>query len=301
MQKADPLSPTDVIIVNFNAGDLLTDCVRSALTQDVETVIVSDNGSSDESLLTLESAVNDPRLVIVRNGTNLGFAAGCNIGIKHSTACNLLFLNPDCQLGTDALKILTRALHADARTGMVGGFLRNMDGSEQRGGRRNLPTPSSAFGQLFGARALAAMLGKAPRRVDLAGTPLPSGPVEVEAISGACMLVKSEAIKDVGTWDEDYFLHCEDLDWCKRFGLSGWNILFVPGASIHHVKGASGRVSKAFVEWHKHRGMLIFYDKFYRRCYSRPVMWLVTLGVWCHFALVLVRNRMQTLASRRLA
>ena len=99
------------------------------------------------------------------------------------------------------------------------------------------------------------------------------------------MLVKREVIRDVGLLDEGYFLHCEDLDWCMRFRQKGWTILFVPDARIYHALGACSRSRRVFVEWHKHKGMVRFYGKFFRHQYPGALMWLVTLGVWLRFGL----------------
>ncbi|UJW85863.1 glycosyltransferase family 2 protein [Devosia sp. SL43] len=276
----------DVIIVNFNAGPLLGASVQSAFAAGAGRVIVSDNGSTDGSIEDLANANTNPYLTIIRNGKNLGFAAGCNVGVKSSVAPNLLFLNPDCKVDGAALERLLAALRSDAKVGMVGGYLQNTDGSEQRGGRRRFPTPVDAFKQLFGIRYWLERLGLHHHQDRASTEPLPTGPVSVDAISGACMLIKTEAMEDVGPWDEGYFLHCEDLDLCKRFALAGWKVIFVPNAIVSHVKGASGGATKVFVELHKHRGMLRFYKKFYEHTYPRPMMWLVTIGVWCHFAAV---------------
>ncbi|GGY29286.1 hypothetical protein GCM10011289_35390 [Paludibacterium paludis] len=100
------------------------------------------------------------------------------------------------------------------------------------------------------------------------------------------MLVKREALDDVGLWDESYFLHCEDLDWCMRFRLNNWLVVFVPDARVIHVWGACSRSRPFFVEWHKHYGMLRFYNKFFRKLYPGPLWWLVVLGVWLRFGLV---------------
>ncbi len=276
----------DVIIVNFNAGPLLASSVQSAFAAGAGRVIVSDNGSTDGSIENLANANTNPQLTIIRNGKNLGFAAGCNVGVKSAVAPNLLFLNPDCKVDDAALERLLAALRSDAKAGMVGGYLQNTDGSEQRGGRRKFPTPSDAFNQLFGICYWLGRLGLSRNQDRANAEPLPTGPVSVDAISGACMLIRKEAMEDVGPWDEGYFLHCEDLDLCKRFSLAGWKVMFVPNAVVSHVKGASGGVTKVFVELHKHRGMLRFYKKFYEGTYPRPMMWLVTTGVWCHFAAV---------------
>jgi len=100
------------------------------------------------------------------------------------------------------------------------------------------------------------------------------------------MLVTRKAIEDVWLWDEGYFLHCEDLDYCMRFRANGWKIAFVPDARIVHQQGACSRTRPMFVEWHKHKGMMRFYRKFFYHQYPAVLMVLVALGVWLHFSCV---------------
>ncbi|WP_434701945.1 glycosyltransferase family 2 protein [Pseudomonas sp. D1-36] len=289
--KPSPHSECDVIIVNYNAGDLLLASVRSAFAAGASKVIVVDNDSRDDSLMLLariDAATGSLR--IVRNATNLGFAAACNQGARLSEASNLLFLNPDTELAADAIDRMLQALRSSPGIGMVGGFLCNPDGSEQAGGRRVFPTPRRAFMRAFGLSRLSALFPSVLSDFLLHKEPLPRVPVAVEAISGACMLVKREAIESVGLWDEDYFLHCEDLDWCMRFHQAGWRVLFVPHARVMHVFGGCSRHRPYFVEWHKHLGFLRFYRKFFRRKYP-TVLWVsVIIGVWLRFGLVVLRH-----------
>lgn len=281
----------DVIIVNYNAGELLLACVGSAFAAGACRVIVVDNDSHDDSLMLLERthAAGDS-LQIVRNTTNLGFAVACNQGARLSAAPNLFFLNPDTVLAADAIDHLLLALRSAPEIGMVGGFLCNPDGSEQAGGRRVFPTPRRAFMRAFGLSRLSALFPSLLSDFLLHKEPLPSVPIVVEAVSGACMLVKREAIESVGLWDEDYFLHCEDLDWCMRFHQAGWRVLFVPDARVMHVFGGCSRQRPYFVEWHKHLGILRFYRKFFRRKYP-AVLWVsVVIGVWFRFSLMVLRH-----------
>ncbi|MDB5983904.1 MAG: hypothetical protein JWQ69_4919 [Pseudomonas sp.] len=281
----------DVIIVNYNAGKFLTACVSSAFAAGASRVIVVDNCSHDDSLAILERRHKiGESFNIVRNSTNLGFAAACNIGTRYSTAPNIFFLNPDSELAVEALHCLVKALNSSPSVGMVGGFLCNPDGSEQPGGRRVFPTPQRAFLRAFGLTRLTRFFPAAFSDFLLHKDPLPDGPIEVEAISGACMLVKREAMESVGLWDEDYFLHCEDLDWCMRFRRSGWEVLFVPGARVTHEFGVCSQSRPYFVEWHKHRGMLLFYRKFFRRQYSVFLWGGVVMGVWSRFSLIVARH-----------
>lgn len=291
------MTPTiSTIIVNYNAGSLLRSCVASLLAcpQAIEIIIV-DNASSDGSLNGLDEI---PQVILVRNSANLGFAAACNIGIKASTAPYLLFLNPDCDLDGDALAPLLTDLQRNDQVGMVGGLLLNWDGTEQAGGRRAVPTPWRSFVRAFGLHRLADRWPNIFYDFHLHKQPLPAESLEVEAISGACMLVKRKALDDVGLWDEGYFLHCEDLDWCMRFRQKGWKILFVPAARINHALGACSRSRRVFVEWHKHKGMLRFYRKFFSQEYPGVMMWLVTAGVWLRFVMVTASIKARSLFTK---
>ena len=272
------------IIVNFNAGSFLRNCVDSLLNCPLEVeIIVVDNASTDGSLEGLQGL---PGVRVIKNPSNVGFAAACNRGAQAASAPVLLFLNPDCFFEPGTLGRLLAAMRADARVGMVGGLLTNLDGSEQAGGRRAIPTPWRSFVRAFG---LACFSDRWPRLFfdfHLHKQPLPDQPIEVEAISGACMMVSRAAVQDVGAWDEGYFLHCEDLDWCMRFRQKGWKILFVPSAQVNHALGVCSRSRPIFVAWHKHKGMMRFYRKFFRHQYPGVLMGMVAFGVWLRFGLV---------------
>jgi GT2 family glycosyltransferase len=287
------LQPVSVIIVNYNAGTLLIDCVCSALAQ-AEQVIVVDNASIDSSmdLLAMKFAA-ESRLVTLCATKNQGFAAGCNHGMGLTSQAHLLFLNPDCILGVGSLRRMFEVLDSDSSVGMVGGLLTNLDGSEQGGGRRATPTPWRSFVRTFGLTCFSKRWPKLFSSFYLHKEPLPDAPIEVEAISGALTLVSRVAIDDIGLWDEAYFLHCEDLDLCMRFRKRGWRILFVPDApAIHHL-GHCGRRRPFFVEWHKHKGMVRFYRKFFEHQYPGAFMWLVILGVWFRFIAVVLSRKLK--------
>lgn len=291
------------VIVNYNAGPLLAECIRAALPQ-TSAILVVDNASRDSSIKDCAALFADePRLKIIRNESNLGFAAACNIGFSKASEEFVLFLNPDCRLDEGAVFDLLRALKTDPAAGMVGGLLLNADGTEQGGGRRAVPTPWRSFVRAFGLTQLANRWPKLFFDFHLHKQPLPEHPIEVEAISGACMLVKRQAVADAGLWDEAYFLHCEDLDWCMRFRRKGWKILFVPSARVIHALGTCSRSRPIFVEWHKHKGMVRFYRKFFGHQYPGVVMWLVVAGVWFRFGLIStyrsVRLAMRRLGDRR--
>lgn len=274
-----------VICVNFNGGPLLLDCARAVLASTLPVqLIVADNGSSDGSLDALRAALGgDARLAIVENGANLGFARANNAALRLAEAEFLLFLNPDCIITPDTLAQMREAMRAWPRAGMAGCLIRNPDGSEQRGCRRRTPAPWPAFGRAFGLDRLLRRRGPYAA-MDMTGEPLPAGPAEVEAISGAFMFVRRSAMEVVGPLDEGYFLHCEDLDWCMRFRQAGFALLFVPGVAVTHFQGTGSAARPLRVEWHKHRGMLRFYRKFFLRSYPLPLVLLVAAGIWLRFA-----------------
>lgn len=279
-----------VIIVNYNAGNCLRDCVSSALGQ-VDDVIVVDNASTDASVAQLEAEfAGDPRLRVIRNRENLGFAAACNIGAEVSTGSYLFFLNPDCVLAPDSVKRLARVLDESPDVGMVGGLLVNPDGTEQPGGRRTVPTPWRAFVRVSGLSHFSWRWPKLCSDFLLHNQPLPAGPIVVEAISGACSLIRRAVFKEVGRWDERYFLHCEDLDLCMAVRGKGLKIMFVPDAKVVHDKGRCSRSRPIFVEWHKHVGMIRFYRKYFRHQYPSVLLCLVCLGVWLQFTGVVLRH-----------
>lgn len=284
------------IVVNYNAGAMLRLCIDSLLNcpLDVE-VIVIDNASKDGSLNAVQ---NMPDVQVISNVQNRGFAAACNQGVAVAKADNLLFLNPDCTFVPGTLTEILLHLRADPKAGMAGGLLVNPDGTEQGGGRRAVPTPWRSFVRAFGLTRFAHRWPKLFFDFHLHKQPLPDGPIEVEAISGACMLVKREILAQVGLWDEAYFLHCEDLDWCMRMRQGGWKVLFVPAAKITHAAGACSTGRPFFVEWHKHKGMLRFYRKFFRHQYPGMLMGLVAAGVWLHFGMMVYCHATKRLLAR---
>lgn len=286
--KIHNLQPASVIVINYNAGSLLLECISTALNQ-AQQVIVIDNASIDSSLQKLETQfASKNNLLLIRLDRNIGFAAGCNVGLAAATQPYILFLNPDCVLSTGSLQRMIQVMESDPGIGMVGGYLVNPDGSEQDGGRRAIPTPWRAFVRAFGLYHLEKYWPQLFFDFHLNKQPLPQMPIEVEAISGALMLVRREAIADVGPWDENYFLHCEDLDWCMRFKQKNWKIIFIPDAPVIHFQGTCSRSRPFFVAWHKHKGMLHFYRKFFRHQYSGILMGLVTLGVWLRFVATVI-------------
>jgi GT2 family glycosyltransferase len=283
--KEDQHTLVSIIIVNFNGGPLLLDAIGAALASSIPVeVLISDNGSTDGSLNAVYQAYGKNRRIhIISNGSNLGFSRANNIALAQAKGRYLLLLNPDCIIQPDTLAEILEVMEADPDIGMAGCLIRNPDGSEQAGCRRAVPTPWRSFVRVL---HLNKVFPSSPRfrTFLLHQEPLPPAPVRVEAISGAFMLVRREAMKRVGLLDPNYFMHCEDIDWCMRFRQAGWEIAFVPHAYALHHKGTCSKDRPILVLYHMHRGMIRFYRKFFRVQYPSPLMAIVTSTVWVRFA-----------------
>jgi GT2 family glycosyltransferase len=271
-----------VLIVNYNGGALLQACVKAALAAGAAQVLVADNGSDDGSFSALEKPGHDSRLQLYAYGDNLGFAPAANRLLAHADGEVLLFLNPDCILPPTALSSFVEVFQQYPQAGMIGPLVYASDGTIERACRRRVPTPGRtlarllALPRLFPGRAWAQGFEYDPHD-------LPTQVQVVEGISGACMSVRRAALNQVGTLAEEYFLHCEDLDWFMRIRTAGWQILFAPHIRVVHHQGACSRRQPLRVLWYKHRGMTLFYRKFFRHDYPLPLLWAVTGAVWLRF------------------
>jgi len=271
-----------VIIVNFNAGKLLTECVHSVLASTVPVIVyVVDNASQDDSLSILEQAMDKKRVHILKNRENIGFASAANLVLPRISSEYLLFLNPDCLISPDTLARFVKVMDSHPQAGMAGGLVRNIDGSEQVACRRAVPTPWRTFVRIC---HLDKLFPKCCQNFELHNQPLPVHPIEIEGISGACMFVRRSALERVGPMDEAYFLHCEDIDWFMRFRAQQLKILFIPDIEVVHVKGGCSHKEPIRVLWYKHRGMVRFYRKFFRDDYPLLLFWAVIVVVWVRFA-----------------
>jgi len=274
-----------VVIVTYDSAEDISRCLQALLGSEIRLeVVVVDNASVDESASLAKGWLRGcPGSRLIENEVNLGFAKAVNLGIKSCTGQYIVVLNPDCFVRSSTLRELISVMEADQAIGLSGSLLLNEDGTEQAGCRRYLPTPWRALMRVLhlqhvlrGRRRFYGFL--------MSQEPMPDKPVQVEALSGALLVARRTAMEEVGLLDEGYFMHCEDLDWCVRFQQAGWKVVFVPNACAIHRKGGSSKFRPIRVEFHKHRGMVRFYGKFFRHRYPGALMWLVLLAVWARFA-----------------
>lgn len=299
----DPAAPsrrgmTSIVIVAADSGDGLVDCVASVLAcNDLTEVVVVDNHSRDGSIERLAARFAQcPQMQIVRNGANLGFGTGCNRGAQAASGDAIMFLNPDCLLEAGVTTGLRAHLDADAGIGMVGVLQVDARGQVDPASRRRDPLLRRA---LLSASGLARVLRSA-EGVEMAMPPQRALEA-VDAVSGALMLVSRAAFARVGGFDEDYFLHFEDLDLCRRLRDAGYRVVCATDVRVVHAKGGSSRRRPVFVAWHKHRGMWRWFRKFDPAANNPLVRGLVWCGIWLAFALKLplfaARSAFRALAS----
>jgi len=276
-----------IIIVNYNGGEALKQCVEKALLSNLPVEIkVVDNASTDPSILFLESTFdNESRLQIIKNQQNQGFAKAVNLGLAQTNGDFVLILNPDCFIENDTLQHCVDFMRENQSAGMCGVLVCDPDGTPQQSSRRAEPVPLKAFVQAFGLKRFFPQFA-----VDLSQTPLPIQPIEIEGISGAFMFLRREALIEIGGLDEGYFLHCEDLDWFKRCRLSDWKLWFLPHVRVSHLKGACSSSQPLKVELYKHRGMVRYYKKFFSQTYPNPLLYLVIFAVWMRFSFIALKK-----------
>lgn len=274
----------EAIIVNYNAGKALQLCVNGVLTSRQHArVTVVDNASIDGSAQDLRNLYGDRQgIEFLFNPSNLGFAPAVNALARRSTADFILVLNPDCVLAPETLGRLKAALDNDPQAGLAGPAVRDERGNIQRATVRRFPTPWKSLMTASGLWRLGRWF-HAFRGVEIDVSTLGDGVKTCDAVSGACMLVRRSALEAVGFLDENYAMHCEDLDLMYRLKQTGWHCLYVAQASSIHQQGLSSRSRPSWVHFQKHRGMARFFKKFQADSTILPIRLLVYLGIWLRF------------------
>ena len=270
-RQGDALAGASVVMVSYRTGEVLWAAIEAVLSPDQEgmtELILVDNGNPPAVAAELaRRAEREPRLVLLTGHGNVGFARACNLGASRARGRHLLLLNPDCRLDPGAIPALLSEAAALGDDWMLGCRVRNPDGSDQRGSRRELLTPRTALVEGFRLDRLSPRHAR-HHRLNHHETPLPAGTVRVPAISGACMMLPAATFRSVGGLDEGYFLHVDDLDLCRRLHLAGIPVYFAPHVEATHHAGSS-RASPLRIEWHKSRGFL----RYFRLHYGEPRWW----------------------------
>lgn len=296
-------APVSVVTVSYWTGPLLMRSVMSAIRQpEVREVIVVNNGNWTDEMERLSDIAGEyaHKLKIISGHGNVGYAAGCNIGVAEASGEYIFLLNPDAILTDTTVAELLQEGRRQEGHWVIGGKLVNPDGTEQAGSRRGPLTPWTAFVEIT---RLYRFAPRHPyfRRFNNHQDPCPEHVVEVPCISGACMLMKRATYDLIGGMDEDYFLHVEDVDFCLRAGKAGAGVYFAPKTPILHFKSSS-RANRLRIELRKARSMVRYFWSHFRDPYPFVFLVLVSALVWTAFgfrAVSIAVGRLLSLAGFR--
>jgi GT2 family glycosyltransferase len=247
-----------VIIVNWNTRELLAQCLQSlyATTSDLNfEIIVVDNASVDGSAEMVRHKF--PYVRLIQNAQNVGFAQANNQAVAISQGCYILLFNSDAIATSSAIQSLVSLANAEPCTGIVGAQLLNADGSFQAS-HTPFPTLWQEFLVLTGLGRLLRGCWYPSR-----GPGEDKGPQVVDYVEGACMLVRREALENVGGLDEGYFMYAEEVDWCYAMREKGWQVWYQPAAKVIHLGGGSSQSRRPQREGDLYRSRVRFFRKHY--------------------------------------
>ena len=260
-----------IVIVNYNVRDLLRACLNSVFASRGAfgfQVCVVDNASPDNSAAMVRDEF--PHVRLIANRENVGYPAANNIGLtaigdwaaEPPPARYALLLNADTELPPTALVEMIAFMDAHPQAGIAGPKLVLPDGNLDLACRRGFPTPEVIFYHLIKLDKLF------PRNERFGRYNLtyldPDQMAEVDSVVGAFMMLRAEAIAQVGLMDERFFMYAEDLDWAKRIKEAGWKVYYNPAVTVRHVKRASSRQFPKRTRLEFERASLRFYRKHYR-------------------------------------
>ncbi len=254
-----------------------------------------DNDSGDESVEMLKTRY--PYVHLIENKDNLGFSKACNQAIPESKGDFVLLLNPDTEVKDGAIGKLSDFLVEQPQCGAVGPKVLNTDGTLQLACRRSFPSVKAAF---FRITYLSRLFPKSKMMSEYNLTfQDPDKTVEVDALSGSCMMVRRQAIDKIGLLDEDIFMFGEDIDWCWRIKQAGWSVFYLPSSVIYHVHGASSRLRPVGATINLHKGMEVFYRKHLAANHSPIFNAFVYAAIWARALLFILVNLVRGLVPRR--
>jgi GT2 family glycosyltransferase len=245
-----------VIIVNRNTADLLIECVRhiyaSHLSEPPQ-VIVVDNGSTDGSVEQVKRTYS--QVTVLEAGRNLGFAAANNRALEEARGEFMLLINTDAMVEPNCAAALLAVMQQDPRIGMAGPQLVNADGSTQTSYEAVPTLATETLNRSLLKRLFPQRYPGKHRTV--------AGSQQVEALIGAAMMLRRDALLDVGLFDEDYFFFLEETDLAVRMRQQGWKVVHEPRALAVHLQGATAKTHEASARIEFYRSRYIFFRRHY--------------------------------------
>ena len=265
-----------MVIVSYRCESLLRNCLASLRRHPPlrpMQVSVVDNASQDG---TAEMVAREfPEVELTVNDRNEGFAAANNKAIRSARAPSVLVLNPDTEVTEGALESMLEVLEGKPEIAVCGPRLELSGGGLDHAAKRSFPTPVSALGHFSGTGRRPGARGKL---AEYRAPDVENGPVD--AVNGACMLIRRSALDRVGLFDEGFWMYMEDLDLCYRLRQAGWLTWYEPSATVIHVKaGTSGPIRNPRLNRAFHYGMYRFYRKHYAAAHNPLFNGMIYAGI----------------------
>lgn len=261
-----PMADVSIVIVSWNTRKYLEECLTSLRTIDGNLsvkIIVADNASTDGTPEMIRTQF--PEVILIETGANLGFAGGNNIGIKAASEKYVCLINSDVNVPADCLPKMYSYMEQQPTIGLLGPGMLQTDGRVHRSGMR-FPTLWSVFlralfldSLLKGFRVFGGFLMK-DFRFDRT--------TDIDVLNGWFWMARREALNQVGPLDDRFFMYGEDVDWCKRFHLAGWRLVFYPEARALHYGGASSSNAPSRFLVEKQCANLQYWKKYHGRASS---------------------------------
>jgi len=276
-----------VVIVSYNTCELLRNCLSllyASTVVDKLTFTVVDNGSADASVAMVEREY--PEVTLVHSSENLGFGRANNIALEGMHEPYALLVNSDTFVQPDTLEKLYRYMESNKDVGIAGPKTLNQDGSVQASCRRFPSMAQAAVHGFLHKIAPRNRFSRAYRMEDMDH----EATLDVDWVSGLCMMIRAQTAKALGGFDPEYFFYVEDVDLCKRAHMDGWRVVFCGEASVVHLGGASGGYHSPKMISEFHKSMLAYYRKHGKQKWLFPFVWV---GVQIRKAVVLWVNQFQ--------
>lgn len=286
-----------VIIVTRNDCRNVDSCLKTVYANKTTrsfVCVVVDNGSSDSTVQTVIQKY--PDVVVLRNGDNLGYPKANNLGLRQTSSEYALLLNPDTELPADCFEVLLDFMDSQSKVGVVGPKLVKQDGSMDIACRRMFPNYLDhwfailSLSRHFPTSRLVGRYNMLYCNEDEL--------TDVESVAGAFLLARRSAIAQVGLLDEQFFIYGEDLDWCYRFVLANWRVVYNPAVTVMHIKGGTTRTYRRAMLWHFYRSSSLLYRKYLLRKTNVLLNMLVLTAGWCRYGIIVVRGEMNLVIER---
>jgi len=280
----------EIIIVSYNSlfwlRKTLDSLDRFYLPYSKYNIIITvvDNASTDDTVNVLETEYR--KINLIKSNTNLGFSAGNNLALKKSNADYIMLLNSDMELTEKSKNIdsTIEYLESDRNIGMITPKLLLSNGKLDPACHRGEPSLLDVFFYFSGFEKLFPKI-KFFTKYHMLYKDF-STMHEVDAVTGACMLMKNDILEKIGYFDERFFMYSEDMDLCRRFRLAGYKIIYYPDVEIIHHKYKSGLSSsnsqtKKNISNHFYDSFLLYYDKYYKnKWYYKIARFFVLIFVY---------------------